>query len=62
MLRIDFAVGFHLPLGFFQRLELGFGQDLLLLRHFGFQSFEMFLKSFQIVVQPHAQHPTQQDE
>ena len=28
----------------------------------GFQSFEMFLTSFQIVVKLHAQHSTQQDE
>ena len=62
MLGLDFAVGLLFLLGFFQRLELVFGQDQIILSHLGFQGFESFLKRLQIVAQPDAAHAARRDE
>jgi len=57
MLGLDLPVGFLVLPGFFQRLDLLFGEDQLLLDHAGFQCLEPFAEGLQLMPHPHPADP-----
>jgi len=56
---LDLAVGLFLGFGFFESLDLGFGQHGVfgVLSHLGFEGFEVFLECLKIMPKPHASYP-----
>ena len=57
MHRFNFTQSLFFLLGLFQSLNLSFGENKIFPCHFGFQGFQPFLETFQIVAQPNGTNP-----